>query len=301
MDLNIDLPRSDPDLQSAMAQLGWDQRSSRIVPIAGGYSGNDVYRIEHGSENVCAKLFVDAALAEREWTVLRLLKTQSLECVPTPLMRTNGPRTALVMSWCDGNPLGNVALDPRQVDALGKSLIAFGSVPVAGFQSAGNLPPATVNWTRSNWDSPETWEVLQSRFDYLVSPVRDFLSSKTVDGLTEPKVIWLGRGDPNLKNAIDDGDVVRFVDFEHTGYTDRAIEFADLAEHPQSVACSEQVWDQLCERLDIRGQEKARVLNARRLFSVVWLAMFLTDDLAKRINTPERADVQAERVRYLLG
>lgn len=301
MDLNVYSPASHADLQSAISELGWDYLGCRIVPIVGGHSGNDVYRIEHGSESVCAKLVVDAVLAEHEWTVLGLLKARSLDCVPTPLMRTHGACNALVMSWCDGDPLGNVALDQRQVDALGTSLVTFGNVPVAGFPSAGNLPPATVNWTRRIWNSADTWNVLSSRFADLVSPVRDFLSSTTVDELTEPNVIWLGRGDPNLKNAIDDGEAVKFVDFEHAGYTDRAIEFGDLAEHPQSVACAEPVWDQLCERLDIRGQEKARVLNARRLFSVTWLAMFLTDDFAKSINPPDRADVQAERVRNLLG
>jgi thiamine kinase-like enzyme len=82
-----------------------------------------------------------------------------------------------------------------------------------------------------------------------------------------------GRGDPNPANSLWDGVRLGIVDLENAGWTDRAVDLADLVEH-------------------------ARLLAARRMFAFFWLALCLR---AGQIPPPTvEPSAQLQRMRTLL-
>lgn len=270
---------------------------AEVTQIQGGYSGNSVFRAELPSRSVCVKRFTTASDADREWNLLVALSEGGVGCVPSPLDRYGQEGEIITMTWLNGEPLDNVALTPIQVDALATSLIAFGSARDARFPSATNQTDRVVLRAHEAREaiarqSPSSAELLSGIDRLLALPDVVDMSSSTVT--------WLGRGDPNLANALWDGETVKFVDLEHTGYNDRPTELADLAEHLQSHCCQDEVWDRLWNKMKISEDETRRISFARGLTAVWWLGMLMTDDLAKRLNPPSRVNTQTERVLRLL-
>ena len=269
-------------------------KGATVTPISGGYSGNRVYRVEYPIRSVCLKVFNEAAHADREWMMLNNLQEAGVECVPKPLFRSGENNEAIAMSWCDGVSLGNKSLENTEVEKLAQSLNQFGNVPTDPF-------PASINTTTRIIERAYlATTALRLNGDYgeLVDAMDKLLTD--TDILNNSQMIWLGRGDPNLANALY-GDKVMFVDFEHAGVNDRAVELADLAEHLQSHENSEQTWDYLWDCLGLDSDERQRILVARCLTAVWWLGELLTNDLAKQLNPPERTKQQAERTRQLLA
>ena len=272
--------------------------NAKLVPISGGHSGNSVFRVELKTGAVCVKQFSNMQDANREWNLLICLTEAGVRCVPAPLERYGKDGEILSMSWCPGESLGNKSFSQHQVDLFTESLIEFGSV------IDDRLPAATNQTERIIERAIEARVAILNtgdpRFVDLHPMMDALLVHPEVADLVDGNATWLGRGDPNLANALW-SDKVMFVDLEHTGYNDRCAELADLAEHLQSHNCDEDVWGRLWDQLNFDGEERRRISWMRGLTAVWWLSMLLTNDLAKRLNPPTWALVQANRARRLLA
>ena len=61
------------------------------------------------------------------------------------------------------------------------------------------------------------------------------------------------------------------VDLENAGWLDRAVDLADLVEHPRSRTTPDPAWTGLVERFALSPPERGRFEAARRLLAFFWL------------------------------
>jgi thiamine kinase-like enzyme len=92
---------------------------------------------------------------------------------------------------------------------------------------------------------------------------------------------------------------VRIVDLEHAGWTDRAVDLADLLEHAQARGTPDDDWASLVSGFGLDRREHARLLAARRMFAFFWLALALRADQVQPSTMEPSAQLQ--RVRMVLA
>jgi Phosphotransferase enzyme family len=262
--------------------------------------------VDHEGQ-VVVKRYVDSHRGEpaREWRALQLLAEHAPRLAPEPIsadLEANPP--SIVMSLLPGEPLGGRPLTAPQEGALA---VAVGqlwqAVPV---ERIGPVPGEVDTRT----------ELVQAVRDWLDStdpgsdaPVRDALASAAgwLAGTTllaatagrgraessMPRV--LGQGDANLANFLWDGELVRIVDFEDSGVSDRAFELAVLVEHVSAWRDAGLNGDRFIAGFDLSATEQSHVADWRRLLALYWLLR-----LRRRTDAGGAAG-QAERLLSLLS
>ena len=128
---------------------------------------------------------------------------------------------------------------------------------------------------------------------------RRWSTEPDLDRLLAPAPSVFGRGDPNLANSLWDGTRVAIVDLEYAGWTDRAVDLADLVEHARARGTPDDDWASLVAGFALDRRERARHLAARRLFAFFWLALSLRDGHDPPSTVEPSA--QLERVLTLLS
>jgi len=96
----------------------------------------------------------------------------------------------------------------------------------------------------------------------------------------------LGQGDCNLANFLWDGRMVRIVDFEDAGLSDRAFELAILVEHISAWSDTSLDAENFLGLFDLTNSEKSRLREFRRLAALFWLILLLPDGPANERNPP---------------
>lgn len=234
--------------------------------------------IDHDGQ-VVVKSYVDSHRGEpaREWRALRLLAKHAPRLAPEPVSAAlDASPPSIVMSLLPGEPLGGDPLTESQEGALA---VAVGQLWQA-------VPVGLV--------TPVPDELGRRR--ELVNLVRD-LAATTIQPDPDPTIqeaivrgtAWLalaevtlasvpsgtpqvlGQGDGNLANFLWDGELVRIVDFEDSGVSDRALELADLVEHVSAWRESGLDAEGFTEAFDLRPAERARMADSRRLTALCWL------------------------------
>jgi thiamine kinase-like enzyme len=81
----------------------------------------------------------------------------------------------------------------------------------------------------------------------------------------------LGHGDADLTNFLWDGELVRIVDFEGAGISDRAFELAMLVEHVSAWRDGGLDGDRFIDDFGLSVSEQARLADWRRLAALFWL------------------------------
>jgi Ser/Thr protein kinase RdoA (MazF antagonist) len=112
-------------------------------------------------------------------------------------------------------------------------------------------------------------------------------------GGSMPRV--LGQGDANLANFLWDGELVRIVDFEDSGVSDRAFELAVLVEHVSAWRDAGLDADRFIGGFDLSATEQAHLADWRRLLALYWLLR-----LRRRADAGAAAG-QVERLLSLLA
>jgi Ser/Thr protein kinase RdoA (MazF antagonist) len=225
----------------------------------------------------------------REWTVLRHLHAHVPGLVPEPLgADLEAAPPSLTMTELPGTPLDG-PLSQAQLDALKVALQRLWSVPANG------LPPR-------RYHPGEAWAVARSSFEAAARP--SGLAGEAFDavrahmrrpGLADTAETVVGHSDSNLANYLWDGELVRIVDFEDAGRSDRAYELACLIEHFSARPTG---WGSFLDAFDI---DRDRLSQARILFAALWFFWLLPGNIAARRNPPETLHVQAERLLELIG
>ncbi|MBO0823483.1 MAG: aminoglycoside phosphotransferase family protein [Actinobacteria bacterium] len=240
--------------------------------------------VDHERE-VVVKHFSDGTRgeAEREWRALRLLATHAPRLAPEPIRADLDTSPAeVVMSLLPGEPLGGRPLTATQEWALALALgQLWQAVPVGLVRRL----PGEVNVHARFERLVRDWAAVAADKVIAELVVREALAIGTawlarVTGLGDdnsdvpaacavPRV--LGQGDAHLANFLWDGELIRIVDFEDSGVSDRAFELAVLVEHISAWRDSGLDADRFTDSFDFTSVELARLADWRRLAALYWL------------------------------
>jgi len=106
--------------------------------------------------------------------------------------------------------------------------------------------------------------------------------------LAQPASLVFCRGDPNLANCLWDGQHLRIVDFEYSGWNDRAFDLADLVEHVQSRGTPDEEWAWFVEQFALSPDERMRFQAAQQLIALFWLLKLWPPREVSESDSPER-------------
>jgi hypothetical protein len=262
--------------------------------------------VDHEGQ-VVVKRYVDSQRGEpaREWRALQLLAEHAPRLAPEPISADlDASPPCIVMSLLPGEPLGGRPLTAPQEGALA---VAVGQLwqavpvelvaPVPGeVDTRAELVQVVRDWLAGTEPGPD-------------GPVRDALASGAAwltgatllgapadrgrVGGSMPSV--LGQGDANLANFLWDGELVRIVDFEDSGVSDRAFELAVLVEHVSAWRDAGLDADRFIAGFRLSATERSHLADWRRLLALYWLLR-----LRRRADAGTAAG-QAERLRSLLS
>jgi hypothetical protein len=262
--------------------------------------------VDHEAQ-VVVKRYVDSHRGEpaREWRALQLLAEHAPRLAPEPISADlDASPPSIVMSLLPGEPLGGRPLTAPQEGALA---VAVGQLwqavpvdlvaPVTGEVDTGTeLVQVVRDWLESVDPGPDgaVRGALASAAGWL--PGVTLLTAagrRGGAGGSMPRV--LGQGDANLANFLWDGELVRIVDFEDSGVSDRAFELAVLVEHVSAWRDAGLDADRFIAGFDLTATEQSHLADWRRLLALYWLLR-----LRRRADTGAAAG-QAERLLSLLA
>jgi Ser/Thr protein kinase RdoA (MazF antagonist) len=248
------------------------------------------------------KRYIDSTRGEpvREWRALRLLAEHAPRLAPEPVSaELDGSPPSIVMSLLPGEPLGGGPLTEPQERALA---VAVGQLwqavpvelvtPVRGeLGRRREFVQVVRGWAATTAD-PDPDPMVR---DAVVRGTA-WLARAEVTLVRPPSATSqvLGQGDGNLANFLWDGELVRIVDFEDSGVSDRALELADLVEHVSAWRDGGLDAEGFTEAFDLGPAERARLADSRRLTALGWL-LYL-----RRRGDADALRRQAERLLSLL-
>jgi aminoglycoside phosphotransferase (APT) family kinase protein len=221
-----------------------------IQRIYGG-ANNALYKIETDQETFACKLCVedDRSRAAREFRVMRTLRAAGLNIAPEPILldesKTILPYPAVIYRWVEGQPL-QTPLTQEQLISFLNFYHQLHSLP-PNLQSA-KLPSAWFHWfdfdeylieIRELHESYTPWLVtrpqgiaLCGRLARLIEHCERLIRHTSIDPGKEVISLRLARVDPNIANAIwVNGQNLRFVDWEYSGWGDPSLDIAELRWH----------------------------------------------------------------------
>jgi aminoglycoside phosphotransferase (APT) family kinase protein len=262
--------------------------------------------VDHEGQ-VVVKRYVDSHRGEpaREWRALRLLAEHAPRLAPEPISADlDASPPAIVMSLLPGEPLGGRPLTAPQEGALA---VAVGQLwqavpvelvaPVPGeVDTRTELVQVVGDWLDSADPGPDApvRDALASAAAWLTGTT--LLTATAGRGRAEGSIPGvLGQGDANLANFLWDGELVRIVDFEDSGVSDRAFELAVLVEHVSAWRDAGLDGDRFIAGFDLSATEQSHLADWRRLLALYWLLR-----LRRRADAGAAAG-QAQRLLSLLS
>lgn len=260
--------------------------------------------VDHEGQ-VVVKRYVDSHRGEpaREWRALQLLAEHAPRLAPEPISADlDASPPSIVMSLLPGEPLGGRPLTAPQEGALA---VAVGQLwqavpvelvaPLPGeVDTRAELVRMVRDWLDSVDPGPDgpVREALASAAAWLAGTTILAATTGRAEG-SMPGV--LGQGDANLTNFLWDGELVRIVDFEDSGVSDRAFELAVLVEHVSAWRDAGLDGDRFIAGFDLSASEQSHLADWRRLLALYWLLRF------RRRADAGAAAGQAERLLSLLS
>jgi hypothetical protein len=251
------------------------------------------------------KSYVDSHHGEpaREWRALRLLAVHAPRLAPEPLSADlDASPPSVVMSLLPGEPLGGSPLTQPQERALAMAVGQLWQavpvdlvIPVPGeLDTRTGLVESVRGWLAEGPDpgpQPPVGAALARGAAWLAGTASTAglpAAGRGRAGGVMPRV--LGQGDANMANFLWDGALVRIVDFEDSGVSDRAFELAVLVEHVSAWRDAGLDADRFIAGFDLSETELAHLSDWRRLLALYWLLR-----LRRRADTGAVAG-QAERL-----
>lgn len=228
----------------------------------------------------------------REWVMLSHLQQHAPGLAADPVAADLGAQPPeVVMTFVAGQPMHGV-IEGGRMAALATALQTLWAVPAQGL-------PDEFAWTndlhyaRRLTDGPRPSEGVLG--DAYQEAERWWSTADPARLQTPPPRPVVGQRDGNLANYLSDGATVRIVDFEDAAVVDPADELGLIVEH---VSTRQLDPDRLLEQFDV---DQDRLLAARRVWAMYWLARLLPGQTGERRNPPGSAELQARRLLTLLA
>lgn len=231
----------------------------------------------------------------REWAALRAISADVDDLAPRPVTADLDAQPPWIsMTRVPGESLRR-PVTGKQLDAVAEALGALWCVPIdgLGLEAARNADVGLARARLAACARPMGGVAAEA-----YAAAASWLKEATLDYVGPVSI--LGHADPNLANYLWDGQRVRIVDFEDAGRSDVALELGTLIEHLSWRGTDAEA---LPSRLAARGfaVDEERLLVARRVWAIFWLALLLPGGPAAARNPPGTAEEQASRVIALLS
>lgn len=252
--------------------------STTIQRLSGGMN-NAVYRVQLLDQPVCVKLYKidERRRAEREWQVLCFLSERSPGIAPQPLRFSPDPELpAVVMELVPGVSLSDHQPGARELTALTEALKQFYALTpeVITYPHTVIGTPIVLMQRVESWLAQITERVDEPLVKQILAVVTQWDSAEDGAILAMPAPTIFSRGDPNLANCLWDGQRVRCIDLEYSGWSDVAFDLAELIEAQPSRHVSDQVWKRFLDSFDLQDPAaQRRLAAARRLCAVFWISL----------------------------
>jgi Ser/Thr protein kinase RdoA (MazF antagonist) len=233
----------------------------------------------------------DRGEPRREWAALRHIYRHAPDLAPTPVAAgLDDVPPSVTMTIVPGQPL-TTELSTAQASALAAAIRDLWTVPV---DDAYDVQPWSddLAFARRLTDGPRPDEpTTAAAYDAAVrwwqGPDPDLLRSK-------PSLNVIGHRDPNPSNYLWDGRRMRIIDFEDSAISDPTTELAILIEH---LGTRQMDTTSVCAEMRV---DQYRLLAARRVFAMFWLALLLPGGPAVHRNPLGTTQSQALRLLRLL-
>lgn len=236
----------------------------------------------------------------REWSCLTLLAAYAPGVAPTPLRRETDPDGApvVVMRRLSGEPLGGKPMTRVQTVSLARAIRQSYQVPFEAVLAAGiperlagptSLPREVADWMKEHRDLSRCQDAGLVR-----EAIEQALALLARPGVfPQPVLSVLGLSDRKPANILWDGEACRLVDFEDSGQSDPAFEFADQVEHIAGRLPA--VFDvrALAAQIGLSSDQQERARQYRPLWAAFWLAMLLPGNGGFPRNPPGTTEKQA--------
>lgn len=242
----------------------------------------------------------------REWRALTLLAEHAPGLAPAPIRADlDADPPTVVMSRLPGSVLRAKRVTTEQGTAMAAALTrlhqAIPTPVIQAVEPAAWGPTAAIAKVRT-WadkqpnlgDTPAAHQAYRAGAAWLATTAPDKLAS-------DPLLPVLGLSDGNHANYLwDDRDrLVRIIDWEDSGRSDRAFELAEVCEHISRVDGALDA-EHLLAAMQLTRQECERVRDFRRLLALGWFLMLGPDGPFAARNPAGTLERQARRVLHLL-
>ncbi|MBV9790753.1 MAG: phosphotransferase [Chloroflexi bacterium] len=252
--------------------------SAAIQRLAGGMN-NAVYRVQLADQPVCVKLYKvdERQRAEREWQALCWIGERGLGIAPQPLhFAPDAELPAVVMEFVPGVSLSDQQPGVRELAALAATLKQLYALT----PQISTYPHTVIGTPLGLMQRVESWLAqLADRADeplvaQILAVMAQWESEADRTILAMPAPLVFSRGDPNLANCLWDGQRVRCVDLEYSGWSDVAFDLADLIEAQPSRHVSDPAWERFIDLFELHDPAaQERLAAARRLCAVFWISL----------------------------
>jgi hypothetical protein len=231
-----------PSGELSLTGHGW-----QIELIGGGRNGR-VFHVSKERADLAVKLTARDRFdrAGREYLALMALAEAGLEIAPKPVLleRDRHPNPVVVMTWLEGS----VADDPPTADDEWHRLVEHVAAihQVTPQATAISLPEAVL----SMHDSDSGIARIHHEVDAIprtdqsadLRALMDRFESHAFPTWPAPPVA-LRRGDPNIRNIVQRPGPWASVDWEYSGWSDPAMEVADLIAHAAYLDVPAERWE----------------------------------------------------------
>jgi Ser/Thr protein kinase RdoA (MazF antagonist) len=227
-----------------------------------------------------------------EWAALRHIHRHAPDLVPAPVAaELDAVPPSVTMTIVAGQPL-TPQLSTAQASGLTTAVRALWAVPIDDVHDirpwSDDLAFARRLTDAPRPDEPTTAAAYDAALRWWHGPDPDLLRSR-------PALTVIGHRDPNPSNYLWDGGRMRIIDFEDSAISEPATELAILIEHLGTRGMD---MTGVCAELDV---DQRRLLAARRVFAMLWLAVLLPGGPAVPRNPPGTTKSQALRLLRLLN
>lgn len=285
-------------------------REASLRPIEGGFN-NAVYAFQHNGQLYCIKLYrVDRRRrAQTEWCALTLLASQGYRYSPQPSYFSAEPAPpAVVMEFVHGQGLGGQHLTRTQLSALAGALQEMHTITP---ESVGEQASPINSWAcgkirllRHRDRKTRLLKLMNpSALDALAREAHNLLRTRLQGAdpaiLLKPAPVVFSPADHNLANCLWDGQRLRIVDFEFSGWSDRAFDLGEQTEHIQSRGTPDEKWEWFVEQFDLSPEERVRFRAAQQLLALFWVTKFWPKGAYDSDSERERFASQLRRAQRL--
>ncbi len=305
----------------------WDLRTPegkavRIERCAQGLN-NRLFRVRFNGDVFSCKLFLEDERRRhyREWVALTTLEQAGETLAPEPLLYAPSgplPHPTIVSRWVPSVPLANSPLSEEDASALIAAVNRLHSIPVpneSAMLAAWHQPASFAEYAAdltANVARIQSWLAtldadaarlpgfaaeLPSQLLLIEQAERlalDAVSAASGTGSDSPPA--LVRADGNLDGIVrDDLGQIRFMDWDHSGIGDAALDLAELRWHPRSLATPPAHWQSAIDSYLPRPDDDTfaeRLSVYDRLVPSAWVArsaILLMEGIAKSSNKRRQA------------